>query len=175
MIEQTSDPYKAPEAELLQPAHNASILNVKRFSTWYVFGLIFITFGIYAYYWIYSRTMVINQNHDRPISSLLLTCLYVCAGLNFASAFIDTSQTELALVSLLLSLVNFILYIVVVFQIRDRLQDIMNRSSQTQYHLSGAMTFFFYVMYFQYKINECTDQINNARNSRLEPDATLSL
>jgi len=41
----------------------------------------------------------------------------------------------------------------------NRLQDIINRSGNKQYKLGTIMTFFFYAIYLQYKINECIDEL----------------
>ncbi len=151
------NPYKTPEAHLVQSTNDKSILWFGRFTAWGVFGLTIITLGIYPYYWMYSRAKIINSLHEDKIPLILPVLLIGFVILSYASSFFGESAA--AVIAGLAITVNYLaLYIAVVFKIRNRLQDIINRSSNKQYKLGAILTFFFYAIYLQYKINECIDE-----------------
>lgn len=152
------NPYKTPEAYLVQSTNDKSILEFRRFTAWGVFGLTIITFGIYPYYWMYSRAKTINSLHDDKIPMVLPISLLGVVFLSYASSFFGESA-EAIYASLAITLIYLVLYLVVLFKIRNRLQDIIDRSANKQYKLGIIMTFFFYAIYLQYKINECIDEL----------------
>lgn len=159
MSDFNDDPYKTPEATLTTAGEAQNILDFQRFSAWGVFGLTIITLGIYSYYWMYSRMPTINAMHKDKISKGLLINFLVVTVLYYASSFVG--ETEAAIIFTLgITLIYMVLYIIVVFKMRNRLQDIMNQSSNNQYQLGSVLTFFFNAIYFQYKINECIDDVN---------------
>jgi len=151
------NPYQTPEANLNTTGVNGKVLNFKRFTAWGVFGLSIITLGIYPIYWMYTRALTVNQNHDNKISMGLLQGLVGIAVLSFASGFLGTSS-EAQMVSQLISVAYFVIYLTVLFSLRNRIQEVINSDgSAFQSHLSGIMTFFFNTIYLQYKINEAID------------------
>ena len=158
MSEATNDPYRTPEASLVQPTNDQSILAFRRFTAWGVFGLTIITFGIYPYYWMYSRATIINSLHEDKIPLALPLSLMGVVFLSYASSFFGEGETAI-IASLVITLIYLVLYFVVLFKIRNRLQDIINRSGNKQYKLGPILTFFFYAIYLQYKINECIDDL----------------
>ena len=161
MTESEENPYKTPEAYLVQPSQDKSILEFKRFSAWGVFGLTIITLGIYPYYWMYTRAKVINSVHDDKIPMAWPTSLFVIFILSYATSFIGESN-EAIIANLVITVVYLVLYVIVLFKIRNRLQVIINRSGNKEYRLGPLMTFFFYAIFLQYKINECIDDLNPA-------------
>jgi hypothetical protein len=162
MNELVDNPYKAPEANLVQSTNDKGILEFKRFSAWGVLGLTIITLGIYPCYWMYSRTVTINSLHESTIPLVLPISLFCLAILSFASDLFGESEAA-TIAGLVILLVYFVLYLVVLFKIRNRLQSIINRSSNKQYKLGIVLTFFFYVIYLQYKINEYIDELQPGR------------
>ena len=160
MIEPSDNPYKTPEAQLVLPAKDKRINNFKRFSAWGVLGLTIITLGIYSYYWMYSRAKIINSIHEDKISPILIFTFLIVVALYYALSFFSESQVAV-LASLPIMLAYLVLYIAVIFKIRNRLQDIINSSSSRRYKLGVVLTFFFYAIYLQYKINECLDELHS--------------
>ena len=159
MIQESSDnPYKTPEAHLAQPTNDKSILSFSRFSAWWVFALTIVTFGIYPYFWMYSRTQIINSQHNNKISSILTVSFLVGTLFSYASSFFGQSHAVNVAV-MVITLVFLVLYIVLILKMRNRLQDIINRSSNTQYRLNRVLAIFFYAIYLQYKIKECIDEL----------------
>ena len=157
MGEMNENPYKPPEAELSSTDNNKSILQFKRFSAWAVFGLSFITLGIYPIYWLYTRAGVVNSIHENKISAALLVSMVLVTVVSFASSFLGESEVAV-IASGVISIAYIVIYFLVLFKVRNRLVDIMNRSSRSQYKLSPVLTFFFFSIYLQYKINQCIDE-----------------
>ena len=158
MNEPTDNPYKSPEARLDQSNSGKNVQILGRFTAWGVFGLTIITLGIYPIYWMYSRAKIINTLHEDKISSALLISFIVFAILTFFSGFFGGSEAAI-LAREVIPLVNLVLYLIVLFTIRNRLQDIVNRSGNKQYKVGIVLTLFFFVIYLQYKINKCIDEL----------------
>ena len=148
-----SNPYKAPESDVLNRNLECKVSNFKRFSAWGVFGLGFITLGIYYVYWIYTRTQVINEFHTRKIATGPAIGLVIVVIISFLFGIYSgaTEQTN-ALFEGVINIAYFVLYLVAVFAIRGCLIEIADRK------ISGVLTFFFSAIYLQYKINEAIDE-----------------
>jgi len=149
-----SSPYEAPSADLEVEGVGKGISNFERFSAWGVFGLSFITLGIYPVYWLYTRSKVLNSFSDNEIPLNLLNILIGVVIISFATSFLSGFMPEnnsLLTLNGLSSLAYMVLYLVVLFKFRNRLRDITNTK------ISGIITFFGSAIYLQYKINEAID------------------
>ncbi|MCJ8312250.1 MAG: DUF4234 domain-containing protein [Saccharospirillaceae bacterium] len=158
----TNNLYAAPESDLNQEVDangDDAILEFTRFSAWGVFGLSFITLGIYMYFWLYKNISTVNRLHDQPVS---LNLLWAYLGLNLVGTIMPyLGSPLLASLSMLFSLAGFILLLVMAYTLRSRLTDIIKRSGlENLPKIGGVMTFFFNVLYFQYKINQAIDAKN---------------
>lgn len=155
MSEESANIYEAPEAELTQQntSGNKPILNFDRFSAWGVFFLSLITLGIYSIYWLVSRTNKANALAKHQVNQNLVYGYIALYVINFAVAF--TSIPEVF--SSIISIITFIVGLVFIFSLRTSLKELINEGSNEPVHLSGILTFFFYAIYFQYKINEAID------------------
>ena len=102
MNENNANPYQTPEANLNISQSQGKIVNFKRFTAWGVFGLSVITLGIYPIYWMYSRALTVNDNHDNKISMGLLHGLIAATVFSFAAEFLGDSETA-AMVSLVVT------------------------------------------------------------------------
>jgi len=155
MSEESANIYQAPEAELTQQntSGNKPILNFDRFSAWGVFFLSLITLGIYAIYWLVSRTNKANALAKHQVNQNLVYGYIALYVINIAVAF--TSIPEVF--SSIISIITFIVGLVFIFSLRASLKELINEGSNEPVHLSGILTFFFYAIYFQYKINEAID------------------
>ena len=155
MSEESANIYEAPEAELTQQntGGNKPILNFDRFSAWGVFFLSLITLGIYAIYWLVSRTNKANALAKHQVNQNLVYGYIALYVINIAVAF--TSIPEVF--SSIISIITFIVGLVFIFSLRVSLKELINEGSNEPVHLSGILTFFFYAIYFQYKINEAID------------------
>ena len=157
MSEKSENPYIAPSAKLNNSADKSNRHKFKRFTAWGVFALTIITLGVYPIYWLYSRATVVNTIHEKPISSGLLVSLVVVTILSLVSN--SFGESDVALISAgVIAVAYMVIYFMVLFKVRNRLVDIINDSSDTVYKLGPVMTFFFFTIYLQYKINEYIDE-----------------
>lgn len=152
-----NNPYEAPKADINVTDGSADILSFDRFSAWGVFGLSIVTLGIYPIYWFYKNTQIINGLHAEKISMNLIYALIGLTVITLALGF--TEDPTILMIYAVLNLVYFVVYLIVLFTIRSRLQDIMDRSGGKSLVIGGILTFFFNVIYLQYKINEKIDSL----------------
>lgn len=154
MSDSESSIYKAPEASLETGTDSSGVHNFERFSAWGVFGLSLITLGIYPAYWLYTRSKRVNSFHHNKISMGLLNTFIAAVIVSFIIGFlieaVDLGDAFLML-SGLLQILYFILYLVVLFTFRSRLKEI------TGAKVNPVLTFFAAAIYLQYKINKCID------------------
>ena len=169
-----NNPYSAPEANLLKEAAGgagiAAIKQIPRFSTWAVVGLAMITMGIYAYYWLYSRTKMINKLIPEnpiakwlPVTTITIVALYWVMSmlpLLFLGGEGDASSIWglMMMIAPLLNIIVLILFYVWVYALRNRINQISGAQKGDMFWLGGIITFFFNAYYFQYKINEMHDK-----------------
>jgi len=159
MNQETANPYQTPEASV-ETASGGKLSSVfDRFSAWGVFGLLLITLGIYGLYWLYNRTQRLNQHVENPISSTFITTtlvLYVIGILtNFAPLLGIAPEISLALG--LAGLVGTIMWFVWLYKLRNRIHDYLSASKEKGNWFGPILTFFFNVIYLQYKINQSID------------------
>ncbi|MEI8642978.1 DUF4234 domain-containing protein [Pseudoalteromonas sp. Hal040] len=155
MSEESANIYEAPEAELTQQNNggNKPILNFERFSAWGVFFLSLFTLGIYGVFWLVSRTNQANTLAKHKVSQNLVYGYIALYVINIGLAFTSIPEGLSAIVSL----ASFVVGIVLVFSLRTSIKELINEGSNEPVHLGGILTFFFNVIYFQYKINEAID------------------
>lgn len=121
-----------------------------RFSAWYVFLLYFLTLGIYPLYWLINRTQLIRK---QGITNISTNWAYATLVLYFPSQILQyvSDAEEVVLAAAAINIVYMVTYLVAIFTLRNRLQE------QLGIKLGWFMTFFFNVLYMQYKINELHD------------------
>lgn len=164
--ETQNNPYTAPEADLNTATSGNGITVFDRFSAWGVFGLMFITLGIYYVYWAYTRTQRINSVVENKISdAFILTTmgLYIVYFFaSFATPFFGDSLGMFFEIAVgILGLAATILPIVWVFKIRNRINQVTGSEKGDTTWLGPVMTFFFSAIYLQYKINQNLDLLNS--------------
>ncbi|TCK04817.1 DUF4234 domain-containing protein [Marinobacterium mangrovicola] len=168
MTQVAENPYAAPEADL-EVQQNAGDLSVfNRFSTWWVFLLSIVTIGIYPLFWIHGRTRKLNSisEHEKVPTGLVTTYIVVSLAalilptlFGFVLASGAGSMGALTAINIfgnLLSLTGFILLEVWAFKFRG----VLNRVTQSEGKRTwagGVMTFFFTMLYMNYKINQHID------------------
>lgn len=169
----SDNPYSAPDADLAVENSDSGVAAVKqfpRFTAWAVFGLSIITLGIYSYYWLYTRTTQLNnlsapENKIAswlPTTTIIVVILYWImnfAPLMMGGAMADPSMAMMiGIVSLVISIAYLVFYLMWIFGFRNRLNMLSGVNKGEAFWLGGVMTFFFNVIYFQYKINQMHDQ-----------------
>lgn len=145
----------------------SKIKEIKRLTTWAVFGLTMVTFGFYTFFWLFSRTKILNQNlaeEDRiaswiPIVGVVSFILYLV--LSIGPAFMMSSNLELATTLMgiggMTGLVYMVMFLVWIFKFRSRLNLLSESNSGEKFWLGGILTFFANILYFQWKINQIHD------------------
>lgn len=151
-----TNPYASPEAEVVQ-AGSSSIDGMPRFSTWMVFFLSIITFGIYGIYWLYSRVGKLNQLTENPVPVSLIHAYlgitiisWICQGMVGAES---DSAGLIGVVGLLASIASMIIYWVTIFKMRNRLCD----DVLAEPRWNGFFTWFLNLFYINYKVNQAID------------------
>ncbi|MBA4503353.1 DUF4234 domain-containing protein [Marinobacterium marinum] len=155
------NPYAAPEAELEVPKAAGDLSVFKRFTTWGVFALLIVTFGIYGIYWLYTRTNRLNQISDDPISAGFMNITTGCyiGSVIFPFLLMPLPYELMSVLSLLspvLSLAGMILMVVWVFKFRNRLNRVTQSKGKPTW-CGPILTFFFNVLYLNYKVNQNID------------------
>ena len=156
---ETENAFEAPQATLTEANSIKPILEMERFSTWGVFFLCIITFGIYYLYWFISRGNKINTLAKK--SKVKMNMMYIYLGLYFSSVLFTTiapENTTFVLVGSLLSLVSLVTLFIAIFSFRRVIEEVASVGSSEPVKLGGVLTFFFSAFYFPYKINEAIDK-----------------
>ena len=111
-----------------------------------------VTCGLFSWAWLIVEASYVQKVRDG--SRALLFAILSCACFIIANFFnIFTSAMNPGMrspVGGLLSLVGFVLYFVAVFTMKSGLEDHYNVDEPINLQLSGVMTFFFAIFYFQY-------------------------
>lgn len=146
--------FEAPKADLSTPFTDNPILGMKRFSAWGVFGLSIVTFGLYLIYWMFTR--VNNVNRISKVAKASIIAVYIYLGASIISNVV-LYGFMLVNVSLALSLISLISFYVAIYSLRRALTEMINQGTENKVTIGPIKTFFFNVLYIQYKINEAID------------------
>jgi Domain of unknown function (DUF4234) len=134
--------------------------SLPRIPTLTIVAFSILSLGLYGTYWLFTRTQIINQVHDKKIPMgvphmviglLLVNLIFsIMSGVNPD----NMEYRELASLSgLSFSLGNLFW----VFLLRNRIHRITFAGKKSLFWLNGIFTFLFQVFYLQYKINEYID------------------
>lgn len=159
------NPYAAPATNVASDSLGQDVSKIKafkRFTTWGVLGLAIITLGIYGYYWMFSRTKVLNSLiPENPVASWIVPAVLITGLINVVLSILPLAvpsvAADLAIISLPLSIIGMVLALVWAFKFRNRLNIISGSSKGNVFWLGPILTFFFNLYYFQYKINQMHD------------------
>ncbi len=155
-----NNPYSTPEANLETSDGNELYLQLPRFSCWGVFGLTFITAGIYYMYWLYKRTEMLNAVAIKPIPKWLIVTTMISYVIYFPVSYMPESMlSEILYLNILIgaTIVYFVFYYWWVFAFKNQLK-LLSVGSNVK--IGGFLTFLLQVIYLQYKINELHDLKN---------------
>lgn len=165
MNEVAINPYQTPESDVSAvQVPNKQVIKFKRFSAWWVFLLTTLTSGLYGMYWVYSRTNEVNQYHEKKISKFLLF-LFLGSFLTMMGTIPFANNEQLIMVCAAATIAYMVLYVIVIFKIRNRLKDIISDTASWQYDVSIFLTFIFWATYLQFKINQLVDECGNVERA----------
>lgn len=131
--------------------------------SWSLFGLFFITFGIYIAYYIKKQTLTINSflTDKDKLSYSFINIIIVLSYLSAILALIpeNTNNSILNDFSFYTGNLLFILITIWGFKVKNRLNNYydFNKSSIDWFH--GLWTFLFTTLYFNYHINCINERI----------------
>jgi hypothetical protein len=156
------NPYAPPKARLEAWVNPGTVQAFPRFSTWGVLLLDVVTLGIYPLYWLYTRTEILNRTlPSKQIPMGLAVAVVVLFVTNVAASLVHQIYPHHFGVAAASSTINLILTIVDlvwVFKFRNRLNEFFASPKGDRYWLGVLLTFFFGVLYLQYKLNQLIDQ-----------------
>jgi hypothetical protein len=113
------------------------------------------TCGLFAHAWMIVEAVFIRK--VKPQSNGLLLVIIAIAGVyggGFVRQFLDAmGNHEVAPLGALITLVAVVVYFIGAFQMRNDLEDYYNTVEPINLRLSGVMTFFFSVYYFQHHLS----------------------
>ena len=157
------------------------ILAFPRFSTWYVLFLSVITLGVYSVYWMYNRSMILEQIHPRePINK---NFMFLSIGV-WAFSFILSMLSGPGphpyepSSSFLIQFVSAVLFLAWAFLFHARLNRFLRAAGLPHQTLHPIFTFLFQALYLSYKINQNIDlaQANTPNGRRPSgPNGTGSM
>jgi hypothetical protein len=157
--------YSAPQSDVAAVVDQTNEIEIfPRMSAWKVFFLAIPTIGFYPYYWLYSRSKLMNSLPDHSVSMTPATIMLALAALSVPFSILSNVYKDVTMIntiSVVLSLINVGFYIVTAFALRRELQHIIQSSGVSVSQIGPLKTFFFNSIYLQYKINECVDARNN--------------
>ncbi len=159
-----TNPYKTPSANLIETKKGIiGLAEFKKVSTWIVFLFTMLTCGVYAAFWLYSRTIILNRLPSvKPISNGFMICTIIFWALSLlfsmGNGIIIGSggdpNVAFSLVANAISIIASILPIVWYFKFRNRLNIFLTNHVGNGKLLGPILTFFLNVMYLSYKLNE---------------------
>jgi hypothetical protein len=164
-MSETQNPYAAPASNVASDSLGQDVSKIKsfkRFTTWGVLGLAIITLGIYAYYWMFSRTKTLNTLiPENKIAGWMVPTIIIFGVINILLSLLPLLAPEQAVTIQMLStpfsIIGFVLGLTWAFKFRNRLNIISGSSKGNVFWLGPILTFFFQLYYFQYKINQMHD------------------
>jgi hypothetical protein len=111
--------------------------------------------GLFTHAWMIVEALFVRK--VKPQSNGLLLVIIAVAGLfggGFVRGFLDAmGNHDVAPLGSLVTLVAAVIYLIGAFQMRSDLEDYYNTVEPINLRLSGVMTFFFSVYYFQYHLS----------------------
>ena len=156
------NPYAPPKARVDASLDVTTVQAFPRFSTWGVFLLTFVTVGLYPVYWLYTRTRILNRVlPSNPVPVGLAVAAVIALLASAAASFLNgmyPDHSGVGAMSSVINIVSGIVNLVWVFMFRNRLNQHFVPHEGDRYRLSGVLTFFFTVLYLQYKLNQLIDR-----------------
>lgn len=140
--------------------------NTKSQSTWKLFGLGLITFGIYYAHYIKNTTDAINSElsvekriSNGFINTILLIC-YASVLFSIIASFVEESYL-INIVSDVITIASHIVIITWALKAKNRVNEYCELDSKTYMWLSGFWSFVFPPLYFNYKVNGMAENMTH--------------
>jgi len=148
----------------LDPVGSKLILKeLKNQSTWRLFFLTVVTFGVYSAHYIRRQTNILNKSlsEDDQISSWFIGAIlflsYASLALLVPSLLAENGH-DIEGVANSLDRIGNIAFVIWAFKARNRMNTILQSVSGSRNWFHGLWTFLFGVMYFNYKVNKLNEE-----------------
>lgn len=172
----TNSPYAAPNSDLSPDTYGEEgVYELPRFSAWGVFFLTLVSFGLYYYYWMYKRTVVINSVCDDKISMHIPYIVIFYGIVSFIYGLYQnytihtgSYMPQFLLVEAFIHIIFLILAVFWLYTIRNRLNYIFQANKTDKFWISGILTFFGTIIYLQYKMNKVIDHQTHSLNQEFK-------
>jgi uncharacterized membrane protein len=163
------------------------IKTLKSQSTWTIFFLSMITYGVYAAYYIKEQTITINSvlDESNKISEGFINAILIVnwISLGLMIFYLSSDVYELPILDLV-DLASLIMFTVWAFMARNRINTYCSLSDNDSNWFHGVWTFLFQYLYVNYKINtilergvvvmESADKENNGNSANTEYTKTAN-
>lgn len=171
-----TDPYKSPVAEVDMVQAGSKFTSMPRLHTLIAFIFLVASFGLYAPYWLITRASRFNVIY--PIGSVSMQFTFIVCALFLASFAMDLIDIvtglggrELGLtvkystLYLTLSIAGSVAMLVWVFYFRHKLNNYLIAEVNSFSTIGGFLTFFFGIIYLNFKINQTIDDLSQTKLS----------
>jgi hypothetical protein len=118
-----------------------------------VLALSIVTCSLFGVVWSFIEAAYVRKLR-RESNALLYLGLYAAT---FVAPFLELMDHRLATVAPFLNIAGWVFYVSAAFSMKSTLEDYYNSEENIGLHLSGVMTFFFSVYYFQYHFNRINE------------------
>ncbi|AJQ97881.1 DUF4234 domain-containing protein [Gynuella sunshinyii] len=159
-----TDIYKTPSSSVNIPDFIEDLNAFKRVSVWRMVFLTIVTLGVYPIYWMYTRTQILNSITSQGISSSVIRIALVSGGVYLLSPILGQYLVghQFAAAMKLFAVASYIVFTLIwLFGLRAEITRIARNQGQSDFHANGVLTYFFQMLYLQYKINQFFDRQEN--------------
>jgi hypothetical protein len=155
------NPYTPPKAPLETVAEGAArIEEMPRFSAWWVLLLEIVTFGLYVPYWLFTRSRRLNKVWPGAIDGFLVWTALAVIGASYLGSLgeiLEPDNRGMHVLSKALGFGQFVAVLIWVYTLRNRLNRIIGAQEEDERWIGPVATFFFQILYLQYKVNQAID------------------
>jgi hypothetical protein len=154
------DPHAPPQAPVVA-APVAGDANFPRISTWWIVPLLIVTLGFYGPYWLYTRGKRLNESMSEALFPLVLPiAVAVLSATDLVVKLLLHTGSDAPLANPLQIGVHWfsvVVTLIVMFSFRNALREYAAAKSAHGFYVGPVFTFFFGLVYINYKLNELID------------------
>ncbi len=162
MSDDQINPYAAPASEAFAEDDYAlagynALQGIRRRSVILMLFLCIVTLGLYVNYWVHQTAVAVNKRLERNRLSMGMVALFwgvsLLSTLWIVPEIVSEDAPGVVQVGAMLNWVDTIFSIVMAFTIRAGLHSLLRVHSSHAAWFNGIATFFFGILYLQWKIN----------------------
>ena len=168
-----NDPYKSPVSEVDSEQGMSDFTRMPRMHTLIVVVFVIVSMGLYIPYWAITRAVRFNLIY--PVGKVSMQFTYIVCAIYLASFGMDlfdlvgeftasstNLKAEYETLYIALSLSGSLGFLIWVFYFRYKLNNYLVQEVNSFSTVGGVLTFFFGIIYLNFKINQTIDDLNQA-------------